>query len=177
MIEIKAPYNTNFESFTKIFVAGSIEMGKAEPWQERLAKDLQDEKVILFNPRRDDWDSSWVQDPTEGTQFHEQVSWELKHIKNADLVVFYFDPNTQSPITLMELGLCVGMGKNFVVCCPDGYFRKGNVVITSRMGLSEPVNTYEEFLEAIKTKIYFEQNPEYGMEEMDIDEEKNLEIP
>lgn len=153
MIEIKAPDDSQFESFTKIFLAGSIEMGKAEMWQDRLAKDLMNEKVILFNPRRDDWDSSWVQDPTPGTQFHQQVNWELDHIRRADMVVFYFDPETQSPITLMELGYCIGTNKPIVICCPEGYFRKGNVVIMSRLVGATPVDTYDEFLSKIKSKI------------------------
>lgn len=161
MIEIKAPDDSQFESFTKIFLAGSIEMGKAEKWQDKLATDLQDKRVILFNPRRDDWDSSWVQDPTEGTQFHQQVSWELEHINRSDLVVFYFDPETQSPITLMELGYCIGMDKPMVICCPDGYFRKGNVVITAGLVGAEVTNTYEEFLGKIEEFLGFiEQDDE-----------------
>lgn len=68
-------------------------------------------------------------------------------------MVFYFDANATSPITLLELGYCIGSGKNIVVCCPDGYFRKGNVVITCRMAGIEPVNDYDEFVIAIKNKI------------------------
>jgi nucleoside 2-deoxyribosyltransferase len=149
MIEIKPPHK-----LIKIFTAGSIEMGKAEPWQDRLAKDFAElNAIVLFNPRRDDWDSSWKQDPTPGTQFHEQVSWELSHIDQADLVVFYFDPNTQSPITLLELGYCLGINKNMVVCCPDGYFRKGNVVISCAKRDIVVLNSYEEFVSAISQKI------------------------
>lgn len=154
MIEIKAPDDSQFQSFKKIFLAGSIEMGtQAEKWQERLAKDLKDEKVILFNPRRDDWDSSWVQDPTPGTQFHQQVNWEIDHIRRSDLVVFYFDPETQSPITLMELGYCIGTGKPIVICCPKEYFRCGNVTIMARLVGVTPVETYEEFVSKIRIKI------------------------
>ena len=128
----------------RIFLAGSIEMGRAEPWQDRLANELVDQDVILFNPRREDWDSSWVQDPTPGTKFHEQVMWELDHINKADCVIFYFDPNTQSPITLLELGYVIGSRKQTIVCCPDGYFRKGNVVITSNLIGLPVLNSFEE---------------------------------
>jgi len=54
-----------------LFMGGSIDMGEAEDWQTRLEKDLDIfDDLILLNPRRDDWDSSWVQDPTSGTQFY-----------------------------------------------------------------------------------------------------------
>lgn len=149
MIHVKAP-----NKIKTVFLAGSIEMGKAEMWQERLAANVADiEDVVLFNPRRDDWDSSWKQDPTPGTQFHEQVSWELEHIRKADLVVFYFDPNTQSPITLMELGFVIGSGMQALVCCPDGYFRKGNVVITSELTRTPVFNTFEELLRELRHKL------------------------
>ena len=154
MIEVEAPERIGFEApITKVFLAGSIEMGKAEKWQDRLARELADKSVVLYNPRRDDWDSSWVQDPTPGTQFHEQVSWELEHINKSDLVVFYFDPNTQSPITLLELGYVIGSGKRAIVCCPDGYFRKGNVVISSKLRNIPVLNSFEELLAQLQDYI------------------------
>jgi hypothetical protein len=40
----------------------------------------------------------------------------------------YFAPATKAPITLLELGLAAGSGK-LVVCCPEGFWRKGNVEV------------------------------------------------
>jgi nucleoside 2-deoxyribosyltransferase len=151
MIEFKAP--ERLYDVKSIFLAGSIEMGKATPWQDKLVLDLSALNVVIYNPRRTDWDSSWTQDPTPGTKFNEQVTWELYHIQKSDIVVFYFDPETQSPITLMELGYCIGSHKDIVVCCPDGYFRKGNVVITCGLNNVSVLNTYEEFLDEIKNKL------------------------
>lgn len=153
MIEVKAPdhrFDYDPDETISIFLAGSIEMGKAEPWQERLAKELEEYDCVLFNPRRTDWDSSWVQDPTPGTKFHEQVTWELDHINESDLVIFYFDPNTQSPITLLELGYALGADIPVLVCCPDGYFRKGNVVITCDMIGEKVLGSFEELVSEIK---------------------------
>jgi len=154
-MEIKAPEPTPTlfypEGPLRIFLAGSIEMGKAEKWQDRIVAALEGYDCILLNPRRDDWDSSWVQDPTEGTKFHEQVNWELENIVESDLIVFYFDPNTQSPITLLELGLVIGLNMNAIICCPDGYFRKGNIVITASG--YEITNTFEKLVEQIKIYI------------------------
>ncbi len=56
-----------------IFLAGSIEMGKAEDWQTQLTNLLTG--VRVFNPRRDDWDPSWTQSITN-PNFKEQVEWE-----------------------------------------------------------------------------------------------------
>ena len=57
-IEVQAPNPLVFkDNYVTIFLACSIEMGNAENWQERIIKSLNDESVIFFNPRRDDWDS------------------------------------------------------------------------------------------------------------------------
>ena len=114
----------------RLFLAGSIEMGAAENWQDRVAKFLEKTDWILLNPRRDDWDSSWVQSK-DNPQFREQVEWELQGLEMADKVLVYFDPNTKSPITLLELGFLVGYHdpEKIIVVCPEGFYRKGNVDI------------------------------------------------
>jgi len=45
-----------------LFLSGSIEMGKAEKWQDRVVRLLEKTDWTILNPRRDDWDSSWIQD-------------------------------------------------------------------------------------------------------------------
>lgn len=127
MEEIKAPNDYKETGKPYIFLAGSIEMGKAENWQERVVRELSEFDVIILNPRRDDWDSSWVQS-IENPQFREQVEWELEAIEFADIIIMNFDPKTKSPITLLELGLFVRTEK-LLVCCPEGFWRKGNVDI------------------------------------------------
>lgn len=112
-----------------VFLAGSIEMGAAEKWQDKVCELLKSTKWTILNPRRDDWDSSWEQ-RIENTQFNEQVSWELQGIENSEFILLYFDPNTKSPITLLELGLIAGSApEKLLVICPDGYWRKDNVDI------------------------------------------------
>src|SRR3990167_916161 len=125
---IKAPFPIEFrdKQYPTVFLAGSIEMGVAENWQEMIDRELPRE-VIIFNPRRDDWDSSWVQS-IDNPQFKEQVEWELDALDEADIIALYFDPTTKSPISLLELGLYANT-KKIVVCCPDGFWRKGNVEI------------------------------------------------
>src|SRR3990167_297467 len=102
-----------------IFLAGSIEMGVAENWQERFIRIYRNEDVIVFNPRRLDWDASWVQDKNN-PKFREQVEWELKAMELANRIFMYFDPKTKSPISLLELGLFARTGK-MTVYCPKGF--------------------------------------------------------
>jgi hypothetical protein len=110
-----------------VFLAGSIEMGKAEDWQSQLTQTFNEAGYDVFNPRREDWDSSWTQD-FENPQFFQQVTWELNALENSDLIIMYFSPETKSPISLLELGIFAKSGRIRVVC-PDPFWRKGNVDI------------------------------------------------
>jgi len=138
-IEIKPPYTLP----KKIFLAGSIEMGKAENWQEKIVN-TYNKSYLFFNPRRDDWDSSWEQ-KIENVQFNEQVTWELNALDSSDIIVMYFDPNTKSPISLLELGLYAASGK-LIVCCPEGIWRKGNVDIVCQRYKVPTVETIEDLI-------------------------------
>lgn len=156
MIEVMAPNETPTDALFRktIFLAGSIEMGVADNWQDRVKHDLKDYDVVLYNPRRLDWNSAWIQS-IHNKEFKEQVNWELDRICNADMVVFYFDPNTKSPVTLMELGYVLGRGilQDIIVCCPDGFWRKGNVEVLCENNDVEVLNTYEQFLNCIEDYI------------------------
>ena len=110
-----------------IFLTGSIEMGAAEDWQAKVTEALLSFDGYLLNPRRDDWDSSWVQDISDD-QFRWQVDWELDSLHCADLVLMYFGPATKSPISLLELGLLADKHKT-LVACPAGFWRRGNVQV------------------------------------------------
>ena len=113
-----------------VFLAGSIEMGAAEDWQTELTRALDDLDVLVLNPRRDDWDSTWRQS-IDDPQFRGQVEWELEAQERAAVIALYFAPPTKAPVTLLELGLFARSGK-LVVCCPDGFWRKGNVDVVCR---------------------------------------------
>jgi hypothetical protein len=113
-----------------VFLAGSIEMGRAENWQSAVALALADEDVFILNPRREDWDASWRQSMDE-PRFVEQVEWELAAQERAAVIAMYFAPSTHAPISLLELGLAARSGK-LLVCCPEGYWRKGNVEVVCR---------------------------------------------
>ncbi|UTU07937.1 hypothetical protein CcrC1_gp251c [Caulobacter phage C1] len=135
----------------KVFLAGSIDMGEAANWQARVVDELSALPVILFNPRRPDFDTALVQDIT-CTPFAEQVYWELDHLDAADIVIFCFDPAGKAPVTLLELGLHA-RGKKCLICCPPGYWRRGNVqIIAERFG-AKLVDTLDELLAAARIEI------------------------
>lgn len=130
---IKAPERPDWSMENSIFLAGSIEMGKARKWQddatflfETTLDDQVKEVTQILNPRRDDWDSSWEQ-KYENPHFNQQVRWELSCLDRANWILMYFDPGTVSAISLLELGSF--KYSSLVVVCPEGYFRKGNVDI------------------------------------------------
>lgn len=130
MIEVKAPDKySDIKNLPSIFLGGSIEMGKAENWQERVSAALRHVDVLLLNPRRAHWDASWEQS-IDNPPFREQVEWELDALDHADHIFMYFAPETKSPITLLELGLYAAKSpQKLVVTCPQGFWRKGNVDI------------------------------------------------
>lgn len=117
-----------------VFLAGSIDLGKSVGWQAELTLSLADCPGILLNPRRPQWDSTWVAEATF-PPFREQVEWELAAMEAAGMVAFYFAPESRAPVTLLELGLAARERKA-VVCCPPGYWRKGNVdVVCEHYGI------------------------------------------
>ena len=91
---ITAPESLNLLHFS-VFLAGSIEQDVAEKWQDRVITVLSNLNITILNPRRKEWDASWVQS-INNSQFHEQVSWELSALEKADIVIVYFDKNTKN---------------------------------------------------------------------------------
>lgn len=148
---LKPPAPLSSLEGTSVFLAGSIEMGLAESWQERVEQALADLPVAILNPRRDEWDSSWEQSITN-RPFREQVEWELDAQERADVIAMYFAPSTKAPITLLELGLFAASGK-VVVCCPPGYWRRGNVEVVCARYSVPLVRDLVELISIVRERI------------------------
>jgi len=138
-----------------IFLAGSIggstDGSLANDWQKTVEILLNNENIEIYNPRRIDYDSTWKQ-TIENDKFKEQVNWELNSLEKATVIILYFSPETQSPISLLELGLHAQSGK-LLVCCPEGFWRKGNVdIVCAKYGIPT-YNTIEELVGAAIVKI------------------------
>ena len=112
---------------TTVFLAGTIDMGNSIDWQARadslFAACPGGGRYMLYNPRQENWDAS------RPGEMDYQVNWELEHLEEADCIIMNFLPGSQSPITLLELGLHVRSGKLLVVC-PEEFYRHDNVRIT-----------------------------------------------
>jgi hypothetical protein len=134
-----------------LFLAGSIEMGRAEPWQAEVERALADEEVAILNPRRDQWDASWEQS-IRNPMFREQVEWELAAQELATAIAMYFAPATRAPITLLELGLFARSGK-LIVCCPDGFWRKGNVEVVCERHAIPMVEALSDLVERARDRL------------------------
>ena len=134
-----------------VFLAGSIEMGKAEDWQTDMSQYFLEKGIGSFNPRRKDWDSSWTQE-FENPQFNQQVNWELDALERADHILLYLVPETMSPISLLELGIHVS-NENLYVVCPNGFWRKGNVDIVCNRYNIPLFESLDEFKKHFHEKI------------------------
>jgi len=142
-------------SDVSLFLAGTIDMGNAENWQQKFIDRANVEKmldnVIVFNPRRASWDHSWTQS-IENAQFNEQVNWELDAMEKVDVILLFLDANSKSPISMMELGLFADSGK-LMVCCEDGFWRKGNVdIVCKRKGIDQ-YKTFDELGTAVIARL------------------------
>lgn len=150
MIEIKAPAKYKLGYDPVVFLAGSIEMGKATLWQDQVVTALSKLPGQILNPRRDDFDPAATQEAND-PYFSKQVNWELDGIEDADVVLFYFDPATKSPVSLLELGLVAGgSGAAIIVCCPRGFWRRGNVEILCERNGIRMVDTLEDLIHQTK---------------------------
>ena len=146
-----AKRNTN-KSYA--FLAGSISANAqmtelAEDWQSEMTQFFNELDWGVFNPRRDDWDSSWKQE-FENPQFFQQVTWELNALDAADFILLYLVPETLSPISLYEFGRYSQSGKIAVVC-PEGFWRKGNIEIACHKDNIPLFNTLDEFKQYFQT--------------------------
>ncbi|MET0327238.1 MAG: nucleoside 2-deoxyribosyltransferase domain-containing protein [Luteimonas sp.] len=148
---VTSPHPIGDDARPKVFLAGSIEMGRAGDWQHEVQTALADLDVVLLNPRRADWNPEWRPDADE-PEFRRQVEWELDALERADLVLMYFAPGTQSPITLLEFGLYARSGR-LLLAAPEGYFRKGNLDITAERYGVPRYETLPALIDAVRARI------------------------
>lgn len=114
-----------------VFLAGTIDNGNSPDWQAEVAQSLNDFNVDLYNPRRDEWDANWEQS-IDNPVFKGQVDWELDHLDKCDVIFMYFAGGSQSPITLLELGLYARTRPDsLIVVCSADFWRKGNVEVVA----------------------------------------------
>jgi hypothetical protein len=144
------PEPPTYRKFT-VFTAGSIEMGGAVNWQPLMATMLNHLPITVCNPRKGSWDQSITQQAKDEF-FKQQVVWELDALEQADVICFFFDTETKSPVSLLELGLWTASDK-VVVCCGEAYWKSGNIHLTcDRYGV-KCVETFAELVPEVEKML------------------------
>lgn len=129
---ITAPDQTWPDTCWSVFLAGGIT--GCTNWQEKAISELLRlsdyydlSNVVIFNPRRDEFDV------TDKTAEIEQIKWEHERLKGCDIFSCFFEANDSlQPITLYELGKWSNT-KPSVVTVQKGYLRERNVLIQSAL--------------------------------------------
>lgn len=126
-----------------------------------MAAGLRDLPVVLLDPYRADWDSTW-RESEDDERFVNQVEWELEMQERADIVVVVFAPDTKAPISLLELGIHVGHvsesgvsegSSKLIVVCSDKYWKMGNVkIVCKRYGIP-CLNEVQDLEAALRMRV------------------------
>ncbi|GAQ03161.1 hypothetical protein ALT_0482 [Aspergillus lentulus] len=149
---IYAPSDEASRGVKSIFLAGTTNKVDTSDWRQTLSTSLSDLPVTIYNPYRSDWDSSWRED-IDFPPFREQVEWELDKQDKADIVLIYFHPATQAPVSLLELGICARIPGKAIVVCPEGYWKRGNVQIVCEKYGIEMVDNVGALRDAIVKRL------------------------
>jgi hypothetical protein len=113
----------------RLFLAGGIT--DCPDWQSVLVEDLAHLDVIVYNPRRREFDVSDL------SHTEEQIRWEYRHLRRADAVLFWFPSETLCPIVLFELGVQSAIaGRTIFVGVHPEYKRRADVLV--QMSLVRP---------------------------------------
>lgn len=149
---IHAPCNEPPSSSRRsLFLSGSTDAATTADWRAVVSRSLDHLPISIYNPLRPDWDSTWIPD-ISFEPFREQVEWELKMLESVDVIAVYFSPRSESPITLLELGLFTST-KKIVVACPKEFWRRGNVeIVCARYGV-KMVENLDDLVEELERRL------------------------
>lgn len=155
MMRTVLPPEIILPSDVSVFLAGTIDMGHSDDWQQTFINQANREEtldeVVVFNPRRKSWDYNWTQS-IGNVWFSGQVNWELDAMESADVILLFLKANSKSPISMMELGLFADSGK-LMVCCEEGFWRKGNIDIVCKRKRIDQYHTFGELSAAVIAKL------------------------
>jgi len=97
---IEAPnevYSLENNGNVKMFLAGGIT--NCPDWQKEVLDQLKDiPNLTIYNPRRANFP---IGDPNAAEQ---QITWEFNHLRDADIIIYWFSRGSLNPIVLFELG-------------------------------------------------------------------------
>lgn len=142
----------------KLFLAGGIT--NCEDWQSKVINDLSKQMnktkdlfntdyLTIYNPRRKEY-------PNDPKAIEEQIVWEYNHLRDADIISFWFSKGSLNPITLYELGRWGNSSKKTVIIGIDPeYERKEDVIIQTKLSREEIIisKNYKHFIIDLWTAI------------------------
>lgn len=124
-----------------LFLAGGIT--NCLDWQRDFIFEFgQCKDVDILNPRREQFD---IEKQEIAKQ---QIEWEFDMLQLADVIVFWFAPETLCPITLFELGIQLGRRQigartpELIIGCSYMYEREFDVTTQTRLVLGPHTKIY-----------------------------------
>ena len=152
-------YSVQNNKNVKMFLAGGIT--NCPDWQSYVVNELKDiENLTVYTPRRKNFP---INDPNAA---EEQIAWEFQHLKEADILFFWFSRGSLNPIVLYELGMWCNTGKKLSLIGIDPeYERKQDVIIQTKLARPRAVffDSLEKMIEEVTylfTNIFTEEEEE-----------------
>jgi hypothetical protein len=127
----------------RLFVAGGI--SGCGDWQSELIGKLRFTPYCVFNPRRERYPHG------DRSALEFQIRWEHEHLAAADMVSFWFPPETLCPISLYELGKVVASASELFVAAHPAYARREDLEI--QLGLVRRDVKVVDSLEALAGQL------------------------
>ena len=98
-----------------IFLAGSMDFNSESNWRKRVINEFNKD-YNFFDPTITNHDT------LTNSQMEKHIQWELAALELSDKVLLNFLSVSESPISLIELGMYVKTTK-LIVVCPDKFYK------------------------------------------------------
>jgi hypothetical protein len=130
----------------KLFIAGGIT--NCPDWQADLIEEIKAfPNLVVYNPRRTNFP---MNDPNASEA---QIAWEYEHLRDADIIIFWFSRGSLNPIVLYELGRWGNSSdKKIVIGLDPEYERKKDVMVQTL--LSRPDTIFVSTIKEMSDEIY-----------------------
>jgi len=138
-------YSIQNNNNIKMFLAGGI--SGCSDWQSYVVNELRDiENLTVYTPRRKKFP---INDPNAA---EEQITWEYQHLRDANILFFWFSRGSLNPIVLYELGMwCNSTDKMAIIGIDPEYERKEDVIIQTKLARSNQMifNSLSEMIDEV----------------------------
>lgn len=121
----------------KVYLAGGLRSN----WQQKVIDSV---KATFFNPRQKEVDQPMT--------LQEYGTWDLHHVKKADLVFAYMEKDNPSGIGLsVEIGYAKGLGKTVVLCLePNNEHKKDSYLSFLKKAADIVFEDFDKAVEYLK---------------------------